>query len=169
MSSIVDVQLAFYETYIILNIKLLVLFIGGVMFLIRLIYASTTSDGFEHSSLQNILDVSRLNNTTNGITGMLCFHNKYFLQCLEGSRKAVNDAYKMILNDDRHHNVVILEYTQIDVREFSDWCLGCIPTSKFTDPLLLKFSKSTRFNPYEMSGSSAHKLLLAFKKAHTSF
>lgn len=139
------------------------------MFLTRLIYVSTITEKFGPSSLQDILNVGRLNNTKNGITGMLCFNNKYFIQCLEGSRKDVNDAYRRIVNDDRHSNIVILEYNQINYREFSDWCMGCIPTSKFTDPLILKFSKSIEFRPYEMSGTSVYMLLLEFKKDHTSF
>lgn len=49
---------------------------------------------------------------------MLCFSNEYFLQCLEGSRTAVNNTYQQILNDKRHHNVIMLNYTQIPEREF---------------------------------------------------
>lgn len=137
--------------------------------LTRLIYVSTVSEKFSSSSLEDILKAGRVNNTKNGITGMLCFQKKYFIQCLEGSRQAVNETYKKILNDDRHSNVVILEYNQINVREFNDWCMGYIPTSHFTEPLILKFSTSKEFNPYDMSSVSVEMLLLEFKQTHTSF
>lgn len=139
------------------------------MFLTRLIYASTITENFASTSLEDILKVGRINNTNNGITGMLCFNNKYFIQCLEGSRKAVNDTYNKILTDERHTDIMLLEYSQIDERVFSDWCMGCIPKSKFTDPLILKFSASIDFNPYDMSSSSVYQLLLEFKKDHISF
>ena len=139
------------------------------MFLKRLIYVSTITDHFGPSSLEDILKSGRENNTKNGITGLLCFKNKYFIQCLEGSRKEVNETYNRILNDGRHSNVVLLEYSDINVREFNDWCMGYIPTSKLTDPLILKFSKSNEFNPYDMSSTSAYMLILEFKKTHKSF
>lgn len=139
------------------------------MFLTRLIYVSTITDKFSSSSLEDILRIGRVNNTKNGITGMLCFKEKYFIQCLEGSRKAINHTYNKILQDERHSNIVLLAYSQIDAREFNDWCMGYIPTSHFTDPLILKFSKSIDFKPYEMSSESANMLLLEFKKNFTSF
>ncbi|PKG37301.1 BLUF domain-containing protein [Psychromonas sp. Urea-02u-13] len=139
------------------------------MFLTRLIYVSTATEKFASSSLEDILQVGRLNNTKNGITGMLCFKEKYFIQCLEGSRKAINHTYNKILKDERHTNVVLLEYSQINVREFNDWCMGYIPTSHFTEPLILKYSKSAVFRPYDMSRASAYMLLLEFKKNYTSF
>ncbi|GLS92092.1 hypothetical protein GCM10007916_31620 [Psychromonas marina] len=139
------------------------------MFLTRLIYVSTITDKFGTTSLEDILKVGRVNNTKNGITGMLCFKDEYFIQCLEGSRDAINQTYNKILTDERHSNVVMLEYTPIDVRDFNDWCMGYIPTSQFTDPLILKFSTSLPFNPYQLSGIGAHQLLLEFKKNFTSF
>ncbi|PKF61126.1 blue light sensor protein [Psychromonas sp. psych-6C06] len=137
--------------------------------LTRLIYVSTITDKFEASSLEDILRIGRKNNSKNGITGMLCFQRKYFIQCLEGSRKAINETYNKIINDERHTDIMILEYNPIHVREFNDWCMGYIPTSQFTDPLILKFSTSVDFNPYDMSSTSVDMLMLEFKKTHLSF
>ena len=94
---------------------------------------------------------------------MLCFSNEYFLQCLEGSRTAVNNTYQQILNDKRHHNVIMLNYTQIPEREFEKWSMGYVPQSKLTESLNLKFSGSIDFNPFKMSGESAHLLMLTLK------
>lgn len=98
------------------------------------------------------------------MTGLLCFNNK-FLQCLEGSRQAVNDTYHHILNDDRHSNIIMLNYTEIIVREFEQWSMGYMPQSSMTSPITLKHSGTPNFAPYEMSGESAHCLMLALKES----
>ncbi|EGQ9189867.1 blue light sensor protein, partial [Vibrio cholerae] len=42
--------------------------------------------------------------------------------------------------------------------------MGYIPISSITKPLVLKFSSSSDFNPYQLSDSSAYMLLLELKK-----
>jgi len=133
------------------------------MFLVRLIYASKISSGFGPKDIENILQSARTYNVKTNVTGMLCFSNDYFLQCLEGSRTAVNNTYQQILNDKRHHNVIMLNYTQIPEREFEKWSMGYVPQSKLTESLNLKFSGSIDFNPFKMSGESAHLLMLTLK------
>ena len=133
------------------------------MFLVRLIYASKISSGFGPEDIESILQSARTYNVKTNVTGMLCFSNDYFLQCLEGSRTAVNNTYQQILNDKRHHNVIMLNYTQIPEREFEKWSMGYVPQSKVTESLNLKFSGSIDFNPFKMSGESAHLLMLALK------
>jgi len=137
------------------------------MFLVRLIYASKISDGFGPKDIENILQSARTYNVKTHVTGMLCFSNEYFLQCLEGSRTAVNNTYQQILNDKRHHNVIMLNYTQIPEREFEKWSMGYVPQSRVTESLNLKFSGSVDFNPFKMSGESAHLLMLALKGSIT--
>ncbi|AUL73997.1 blue light sensor protein [Pseudoalteromonas sp. 13-15] len=137
------------------------------MFLVRLIYASKISDGFGPKDIENILQSARTYNVKTHVTGMLCFSNEYFLQCLEGSRTAVNNTYQQILNDKRHHNVIMLNYTQIPEREFEKWSMGYVPQSRVTQSLNLKFSGSVDFNPFKMSGESAHLLMLALKGSIT--
>jgi hypothetical protein len=137
------------------------------MFLVRLIYASKITDGFGPKDIENILQSARTYNVKTHVTGMLCFSNEYFLQCLEGSRTAVNNTYQQILNDKRHHNVIMLNYTQIPEREFEKWSMGYVPQSRVTQSLNLKFSGSVDFNPFKMSGESAHLLMVALKGSIT--
>ena len=133
------------------------------MFLVRLIYASKISSDFGPEDIENILQSARTYNVKTNVTGMLCFSNDYCLQCLEGSRTAVNNTYQQILNDKRHHNVIMLNYTQLPEREFEKWSMGYVPQSKLTESLNLKFSGSIDFNPFKMSGESAHLLMLTLK------
>ena len=85
----------------------------------------------------------------------------------DSSRTAVNNTYQQILNDKRHHNVIMLNYTQIPEREFEKWSMGYVPQSRVTQSLNLKFSGSVDFNPFKMSGESAHLLMLALKGSIT--
>ncbi len=135
------------------------------MFLTRLIYASTISEGFDLTTVENIIHAARENNQSLDVTGLLCFDHHFFLQCLEGSRTNVNHIYQRILNDKRHNNIIMLDYQEISAREFSNWSMGYIPSSSLTAPINLRYSGSSEFNPYKMSGESAYKLLLELKES----
>ena len=130
------------------------------MFLVRLVYASSKSDHWPESSIEEILAAAKTNNPKHSVTGLLCFNSEYFLQCLEGSRTAVNRIYHQILNDTRHENVVLLKYEEIAFRDFDKWSMGYVPESSLTSEVLLKYSGSMGFDPYKMSGDNAHHLLL---------
>ncbi|WP_070965364.1 BLUF domain-containing protein [Vibrio sonorensis] len=135
------------------------------MYLVRLIYASRISDGMSNQDIENILESARKNNRKENVTGVLLFNRNYFLQCIEGSRSKVNQIYHKILNDQRHQEIVILSYDEINKRDFSDWHMGYIPETAVTMPITQQFSSSEIFNPYEISGASAHGLLLTLKEA----
>lgn len=137
------------------------------MFLVRLVYTSTITKGITDSDIKNILDVARKNNSLVDVTGLLLFNRNYFLQCLEGSRAQVNKIYHQILNDLRHENILLLDYSEVAEREFSDWSMGYIPEMNSTMPVNLKYSTSSKFDPYNMSGHSAHKLLLNLRNVVT--
>lgn len=129
------------------------------MFLTRLVYASTISDDFSCDDAEQILANAREHNKQNHVTGMLCFNNQYFLQCLEGSRPNVNSTYHRILNDKRHCNIILLDYQEISMREFGSWSMGYMTESNLTTALNLKYSGSTHFSPYDMSGESAYLMM----------
>lgn len=133
------------------------------MMLVRLVYVSTISKGFNPEAIADILDKARTNNTKNHVTGLLCFNRKIFLQCLEGSRSKVNETYHQILNDSRHTNIIMLDYKEIIERQFDKWSMGYIPESSLTAPINMKYSGTPEFDPYMMSGESAHALLLALR------
>lgn len=130
------------------------------MFLVRLVYASTISTEFRPEDMNEILEKARHNNHKNDVTGALCFNRNYFLQCLEGSRTAVNMTYQKILKDPRHERVVLLEYQEIPRRHFKNWSMGYVPEKMLTDEINLMYSNSRKFDPYSMNGESAHGMML---------
>lgn len=134
------------------------------MTLTRLIYASTITPQCDTKMLETILSQSRKNNGEAYLTGLLSFSDKYFLQCLEGSRSQVNHTYNRILNDPRHTNVIIISFEEISSRDFGDWSMGNVPSSALTSLLNLQFSASNTFNPYELSAKSAYLMLIELKK-----
>lgn len=133
------------------------------MFLVRLVYVSRVCDTFSPEDLDKIMQISRSNNEQNSVTGLLCFNRNFFLQCLEGSRTNVNQTYHRILNDPRHKDITMLDYREVSEREFSQWSMGYIPDSSVTTDVNLRYSGSDDFQPYFMSGESAHRLMRALK------
>jgi hypothetical protein len=129
------------------------------MYLVRLVYASSISEAFTHSDVESILGEARDSNAKTNLSGVLCFSSHYFLQCLEGSRAKVNETYHRILKDPRHENVVMLDYKEIVGREFAEWSMGYIPQSSLSRDVILRYSGSPDFEPYQMSGESAYQLL----------
>ncbi len=138
---------------------------GDLMYLVRLIYASMITPTFKEEDIQKILLTSSKNNYDNDVTGLLCFNQKFFLQCLEGSRRKVNHTYRTILADPRHTNIVLLNYQEINSREFSGWSMGYVPEGSLSEPVNLRYSGDRHFNPYEMSGENAHGLMLELRES----
>ena len=133
------------------------------MFLVRLVYASRVSGNFKQGDIESILAAARRNNSKSCVTGLLCFNQEFFLQCLEGSRSQVNKTYHNILNDPRHSDIVMLDYKEINQRDFSEWHMGYVPTSSLTHDINTRFSGTEHFDPYEMSGESARQMMVALR------
>ena len=127
--------------------------------LVRLIYASTATEGVGMTEFKGILQQSQANNTRRDLTGVLAFNSKVFLQGLEGSREQINDLYSRLMRDTRHHTVAILEYAEIEERDWAQWSMGFAAQSADNRALFLKYSGQSVFNPYAMSGSAVKKLL----------
>jgi hypothetical protein len=126
------------------------------MFLVSLTY---TSEMTASTDFLDILEVSRAKNERDAITGVLLFCNNSVLQCLEGSREAVNQAYARIIRDKRHQNPLLVDYRVLSARLFSSWSMGYMPESSVTRPILLKYAVSKNFEPRLLSGESCLNLL----------
>lgn len=130
------------------------------MILVSLIYASKVTPKLHQDGVENIVKQSRINNRALGITGLLCFDNNSFLQCLEGSRDSINMLYAKILSDPRHSEALLLDYSQIHTRNFPYWEMGLALPTRSKRPIYLKYSVAEEFNPFLMSGCSAKEMLV---------
>jgi hypothetical protein len=135
------------------------------MFLVSLTY---TSEMNVSTDFLDILEVSRVNNEKDGITGVLLFCNNNVVQCLEGSHEAVNKAYARIVRDKRHQNPLLVDYRVLSTRSFPAWSMGYVPESSVTQPTLFKYSVSQNFEPRLLSGDSCLGMLTELaQKVHT--
>ena len=86
-----------------------------------LVYASQATHPFEDAELAGLLAVSRRNNTSTGITGLLMYEAGTFMQALEGPRSAVESLFAKIRRDPRHTDVHIICEDIIEHRNFGPW------------------------------------------------
>ena len=129
--------------------------------LVRLIYASRAADETDARAVDQILERSRTHNVEHGITGVLCLCQsvRVFLQALEGAREEVNRLYCNIARDGRHHDVMLLEYTEIGERRFARWQMGRVDMGKVNLSTVLRYSEKPTIDPYTMTGAAALALL----------
>ncbi|NLV41688.1 MAG: BLUF domain-containing protein [Candidatus Hydrogenedentes bacterium] len=131
------------------------------MSLARLIYVSRMTEECDMESLQRILTVSRRNNLAKGITGVLFYDPKFFLQCLEGPVEVVNELYANILRDDRHTRVTLLEYHDTDRRLFGSWAMAFLRLNDLTPEMMAQAGCSGRFDPFVLGSEEARGFLIA--------
>jgi Sensors of blue-light using FAD len=118
------------------------------MKLVRLIYASRLPTPLTKAASQNILNIAERFNGEAGITGYLCVSPLYALQCLEGSRDAVNALYNKIAADERHEQCTILRYTEPWRRLFPEWHMGFSNELSTAAPESSRWRDAQGFNPY---------------------
>jgi hypothetical protein len=109
--------------------------------------------------VEDILDRSRHNNPSHGITGILCYSGDVFIQVLEGGRDEVCELYNTIARDRRHQEVRILSYEEIRERRFGAWTMGQVNLAKVNPALLLKYGERAELDPFSCSGAATLSLL----------
>ncbi|MDN5733865.1 BLUF domain-containing protein [Psychrobacter celer] len=128
--------------------------------LYQLVYISRiTSTGLSSpSTLNDISEIAVERNQTDEITGILCYGNGYFLQCVEGSEQALTNLKNRLLVDDRHKDMNVLDFSAIDERRFSSWSLRSITLERWMtrDPVLKKLMP---FKPYSWSADEWRRFL----------
>jgi len=127
--------------------------------LVRLLYASRAPSSLSPETIEAVLASSRRNNTSLGVTGLLCHSGDIFLQVLEGGRDAVNQLYSRISGDPRHTDVILLHYEEITERRFAGWTMGQVNLARVNPSTLLKYSERPVLDPYAVSGKVSMALL----------
>jgi hypothetical protein len=126
--------------------------------LVRLLYCSRAVDT-SPEAIDSILQQSREHNPLSGITGILCYGEGIFLQCIEGGRMQVSELFGSIQKDPRHKDVALLLYEEISERRFGGWSMGQVNVSKLNQTILLKYSEKPELDPYAVSGKMSLSLL----------
>jgi hypothetical protein len=89
--------------------------------MLSLIYVSTSVKLLNDQELLDILKVSRENNLSSEVTGLLLYKGGNFMQVLEGEEEVVTALYEKIKADPRHKDVSIISKEQIQARQFHAW------------------------------------------------
>ncbi|WP_422367770.1 BLUF domain-containing protein [Pelagibius sp.] len=87
-------------------------------------YISTSKQAMGEQELEAILSVAREKNIDLGVSGLLLYVDRHFLQYLEGEQGVVEDLYRHIEKDERHSGVMRLFAGLYDRRIFTDWSMG---------------------------------------------
>lgn len=135
----------------------------------RISYASrlsANSGAVSPDVLRDILDASVRNNAKVGVTGMLLCYRGTFLQILEGADSAVEFIYRRVKTDSRHHNLKTLSDQMVSSLSFPKWAMCGKNVTAADDEILAVLSKRSSFNPFNMTGSDALRLLKTVHGIH---
>jgi hypothetical protein len=127
--------------------------------LVRCLYASRPREPLSGAFVDTILEQSRKNNPSIGITGLLCVSSDLFIQVIEGGRDEVCDLFNAIVRDQRHQQVRLLIYEEIEQRQFGNWTMAQVNITKLNPSMLLKYFKRAELDPFSSSGKATLALL----------
>lgn len=90
----------------------------------ELIYVSAATKEMAAEDLNSLLDQSREMNVRLGITGLLVYHHREFMQLLEGNKADIFSLYEAICLDERNQQNHLLWSGPIEQRSFADWSMA---------------------------------------------
>lgn len=132
----------------------------------HIVYLSSAVSLFNTEELQELLEKSRLRNAELGVTGLLLYKDKSFIQLIEGSEQATNELYGIIKGDKRHFNVRLLDQTIKAQRTFKHWHMGFFDLNgkaESVDGYLDCFDHNFRFDDLIRTPDKALELLMYFR------
>jgi hypothetical protein len=88
----------------------------------HIVYCSQAAQHMDKEALDKIIASAKHHNPKFGITGLLVFGSGIFFQWLEGPKDNVSSLFKMISDDPRHTDVVLLtKEDEFRERLFPNW------------------------------------------------
>ena len=126
----------------------------------QIIYASTAAQKVNFDVINELLTQCIRKNSEFGISGMMVFDGKQFLQCIEGDEVQVKQLEENIFRDTRHQNICVLGETDITERSFHKWCMGYLNNERAIRQVFLEVSGSEEYAFKNLSYENA-KLILS--------
>jgi hypothetical protein len=117
--------------------------------LVRMLYVSRAVGPQTTTMTTSILAQAQAHNPAQGITGVLCQGQGFFFQVIEGERSRINALYRRICADNRHQDVTLLHFEEIQERRFGKWSMALVHLS-VDDPMVKM--QHPDFDPYCASG-----------------
>ena len=141
--------------------------------LVQLVYVSCISLGsrLNMSIFDDIEDQASKYNQSQNITGILCYGNGQFFQCIEGTKQKILNLQRSICSDKRHKDIKILIARPIKERSFADWRMRSLflerwmwsPTTKAQADTLSPFMP---FHPRHWNEGHTHQFLQTIQGFH---
>ncbi|WP_394212677.1 BLUF domain-containing protein [Enterovibrio calviensis] len=126
--------------------------------LFAIVYTSESKFDFDMETLKALMVQSRVNNKKHGITGLLLYRDREFIQVLEGKEEDVNNAFQHIKNDFRHKSVEAIFKEPIERRYFPNWSMGLCRAEK------VKALEQKSLSDLKYDKVTVYRLLNEFKK-----
>ena len=121
----------------------------------RLIYVSEAQivpgEGSLLSQLACIMKASIRNNQASGVTGALVYDGAWFLQALEGERRAIWRTFERINADERHTNCSLIAMGDVCERVFDNWWMRLATRAADTTATFRPYLRGGVLYPLEMS------------------
>jgi len=130
--------------------------------ILRFIYFSRVARDISREDLKRVLEASQRNNRIAGLTGALCFDNRYFFQVLEGRRAAVNGTISRIITDPCHSDINIMLAEPISALQFGAWQMAYVGSDKLSTAILEKYCGDRVFRPDKMTSWHARAFAMEF-------
>ncbi len=83
----------------------------------------STAGNLSDGEVEKIVETSQRNNNAAGISGLLFYNNRNFLQLVEGEDAALKSLMTRIAHDPRHSGIVILDNSLIPKRNCGEWAM----------------------------------------------
>ena len=94
-----------------------------------LTYTSLAALDLAPGDLAEIHQTARHLNALDGISGLLVFDGKRFLQIVEGSDEAVDSLLARLRRDPRHSAIEVRDERRVERRSFPDWSMELVEVS----------------------------------------
>ena len=126
----------------------------------QIIYASTATENVNLDVVNDLLTQCVEKNNEFGISGMMVFDGKQFLQCFEGDEDHVKQLRENILKDTRHQNIYWIGEKEITKRLFSQWCMGYLNQERAIKQVFFEVTGSEDYTLQNLSYQKAKLILL---------
>jgi len=126
----------------------------------RLIYSSTSSENVDFKVVGEILTHAVKRNKEKGITGMMVYDGKHFLQCIEGDEMMIDELWQKLTEDTRRHSLHINGTELDDKRLFREWNMGYMNNRQEIRKMIHSVTGNDIFSPKTLNYSHVKLILL---------
>ncbi|MDX2234069.1 MAG: BLUF domain-containing protein [Hyphomonadaceae bacterium] len=133
----------------------------------RVIYVSRSKldpgDSLEEK-LAALTRESALRNSQSYVTGLLTYYSGWFLQVLEGDRRAVSRVLQRVMADPRHEDILLIDARAVKERAFPRWSMAGLVLPPDHQALVESLDPGARHDPGRLTPEAAMQLLQAIAR-----